>query len=87
DESPFGVRGLAGNVRDWCADPDAHGDRVRPFSEPGGSEPGWLGGRRACRGGSWNAEATGVRSANRYRLTPKDRTYFVGFRLARSLPG
>ena len=20
DESPFGVRGLAGNVRDWCAD-------------------------------------------------------------------
>jgi serine/threonine-protein kinase len=86
DESPFGVRGLAGNVRDWCADPSAHGERVWPLSEPGGPGPVWLGGRRVCRGGSWNAEARGVRSANRYRLTPEDRTYFVGFRLARSFP-
>jgi len=87
DESPYGVRGLGGNVRDWCAEPGSAGERVRPLQTPEASEPEWLAGRRACRGGSWNAEAAGVRSANRYRLTPTDRTFFVGFRLARSFPG
>lgn len=42
DESPYGVRGLAGNVRDWCADEVADGRKV----DRGGF---WLGNAREAR--------------------------------------
>ena len=42
DESPYGVRGLAGNVRDWCADEVADGRMV----DRGGF---WLGNAREAR--------------------------------------
>ena len=42
DESPYGVRGLAGNVRDWCADEVADGRKI----DRGGF---WLGNAREAR--------------------------------------
>lgn len=42
DESPYGVRGLAGNVRDWCSDEVADGRKV----DRGGF---WLGNAREAR--------------------------------------
>jgi serine/threonine-protein kinase len=43
DESPYGVRGLAGNVRDWCLDADPV--TGRRFNRGGF----WIGGARECR--------------------------------------
>jgi serine/threonine-protein kinase len=42
DESPYGVRHLAGNVRDWCLDEVADGRKV----DRGGF---WLGSARESR--------------------------------------
>jgi len=42
DESPYGVRGLAGNVRDWCSDQVADGRKI----DRGGF---WLGNAREAR--------------------------------------
>lgn len=42
DESPYGVRGLAGNVRDWCEDGVADGRKI----DRGGF---WLGNAREAR--------------------------------------
>ena len=39
---------------------------------------------RVIRGGSWNDSPRFLRSANRFRITPGDRDYYLGFRLARS---
>jgi serine/threonine-protein kinase len=49
DESPYGVRGLAGNVRDYCLD------------DPGEAYPGW----RLCRGGAWGEAGFYNRLADR----------------------
>ncbi len=43
DESPYGVRGLAGNVRDWCA--DSQPGTTRRFNRGGF----WLGSAREAR--------------------------------------
>ncbi|MDP1559788.1 MAG: protein kinase [Pirellulaceae bacterium] len=44
------------------------------------------GSNRVSRGGSWGSGAAACRSANRYYVTPTDRTSSVGFRLALSPP-
>jgi serine/threonine-protein kinase len=50
DESPYGVRGLGGNARDWC------------LNDPGGEMYlGW----RACRGGNWMSPSPAARCAYR----------------------
>ena len=92
DEGPYGLRGAAGNVRDWCADvyrptgpltSDQVSDRVSEHG-PGSSivaEP-----HRVFRGGAWNDVADGCRLACRYGADPSRKTRIVGFRLARSGP-
>ncbi len=83
DESPYGVRGLAGNVRDWCADPwrpdgpETPGDRVVP-ALPGRPED-W----RVRRGGSWGDPPTRARLADRDWYYPHYRYDYVGVRLFR----
>ncbi|MCA9541063.1 MAG: SUMF1/EgtB/PvdO family nonheme iron enzyme [Myxococcales bacterium] len=78
DISPYGVRGLAGNVRDLCANgyrfegPPA--DRVR--LDDGESGP-W----RMLRGGAWSTSAAHCRSAGRLVARPSDRFNTMGFRL------
>ena len=85
DESPYGIRGLGGFTRDWCANVWRHeGSRV-------------LGGRleleeakpedddfRAIRGGAWGSSITHSRSAARFGNRPSVLTPFVGVRLARA---
>ena len=84
DESPYGVRGLAGNVRDWCADPwrpegpPTPGDRVRPAEA--GDPTAW----RVRRGGSWGDAPTRGRLADRDWYYPHSRYDYVGVRLVRA---
>ncbi|MBO86848.1 MAG: protein kinase [Deltaproteobacteria bacterium] len=85
DESPYGVRGMAGNVQDWCLDAyDAAGPRV-------------VGERPACvradgddlatvRGGAWNFDGEVARSGFRTGRKMQHRRESVGFRLVRSWP-
>ena len=83
DESPYGVRGMAGGVRDWCLNgydrlgpPD--GSRVDPLSSGDGP--------RMTRGGAWAAMPVACRLAGRFAAPPESRLLGVGFRLVRSWP-
>ncbi len=90
DESVYGVRGLAGNTRDWCVEPYTAGGPAptggrAPAPETHGPA-GALG--RTLRGGSWDFAATTARLANRYRCQSDNRYDYLGFRLARAIgPG
>ncbi len=66
DESPYGIRGLAGNTRDACLD-DAGSD--------------WPG-RRWFRGGTWARPAIEMRASDRTALGSKAVVYDFGFRVA-----
>jgi serine/threonine-protein kinase len=68
DVSPWGVRGLGGNVRDWVVDERA--ERWQPVGPR----------HRLVKGGWWLGIAQLARCALRYRL-PVDRHEGVGFRL------
>jgi serine/threonine-protein kinase len=87
DESVYGVRDLAGNVRDWTAtvhqeDGDVwDGDRLSP-----GQGAGEAGDYRVRRGGSWGSKPASARVANRDGNTPDDRYYNLGLRLVRTIP-
>jgi serine/threonine-protein kinase len=87
DTSPYGVRGLGGNVRDWCLDRwtrdgGLSADRVvRPvLGEGDGEGASW-----ANRGGFWLSSVGSMRSAIRDVGTPTVRGAYLGFRLARPL--
>jgi serine/threonine-protein kinase len=86
DESPYGARGLAGNVRDWCANPwtregpEIEGGRLRLV--PAAPRDPSL---RAVRGGAWKSLADLSRSAARFAARPGQRWTTTGLRLARSL--
>jgi len=75
DRSPYGVRGLAGNVRDWCLDPEGRvvGGRV---VEPDPAAPG----PRVVRGGTAYNLPRYARAALRYTLEPENRFPNFGFR-------
>jgi serine/threonine-protein kinase len=70
DVSPYGVRDMAGLVREWCADAEFDGDP----------------GRRPIRGGAWSGTARMCRAANRYGYEPSQVDPMVGFRLAMDVP-
>ena len=73
DESPYGVRGLAGNAIDWVR------DELRVGSGAGAGRIGLI-----C-GGSWYSIPQLVRLANALQTDPSHRSHFLGFRAARSL--
>ena len=73
DLSVYGVRGTAGNVRDWTANVLSEGDGEDADT-------------RVIRGGAWNLPAVISRSANRFWLSPGFVVNYVGFRVARSSP-
>ncbi len=85
DVSPFGLRGMGGNIRDWCADrfekagPKILHSRV-PAPEFGDSTDD---GFRAVRGGAWFVRSRLARCAYRTRAQPWFRLSYFGFRLAR----
>ncbi len=86
DESPYGVRGLAGNVRDWCdnrwieAGPAADGERL--IRRPAAPDADFI----SVRGGAWSSNAASSRSATRFGDRPAVRFVTTGVRLVRSLP-
>ncbi|MGK3997031.1 SUMF1/EgtB/PvdO family nonheme iron enzyme [Sorangium sp. So ce1024] len=88
DESPYGMRGAAGNVRDWCINA---WKREGPRTEGGvvlldpadDDDPDF----RTARGGAWSTSPNFCRAAARFASKPGDRFGGMGFRLARSLPG
>ncbi|MDP6935280.1 MAG: SUMF1/EgtB/PvdO family nonheme iron enzyme, partial [Myxococcota bacterium] len=85
DESPYGVRDMAGNLWDWCLDafhprgPQVADFRVIVPQQTVGQA------RYAIRGGSWRDQARQVRLAHRRSLPAGSRSAELGFRLARSL--
>ena len=70
DESPYGVRDLAGGCRDWCAE--------LSFDERRGERP--------VRGGCLTGTSRLCRLANRFGFGPGTCSVNVGFRPARDLP-
>ena len=73
DESVYGVRGMAGNMRDWT-------DTVAPHSAESQSA------LRVVRGGAWYGGRVSARCADRFWFEPNHVYFFVGFRLAHSYP-
>lgn len=88
DESPYGVRGLGGTARDWCANvwrhegPPVEGGRLR--IEMADAEDDDF---RAVRGGGWGSSIAWSRAAVRFGARPGIRRPLVGIRPARSFPG
>ncbi|AKT43788.1 uncharacterized protein CMC5_080250 [Chondromyces crocatus] len=86
DESPYGVRGMVGNVRDWCVNvwqhdgPAVAGAIVLP--DIADKEDTAL---RAVRGGAWMSGPAMSRLAGRFATPPDDRFGGIGIRLARPL--
>jgi len=93
DASVYGIRGLGGNIREWCEDiytPNAPGDPVvgsvstlvqTPTSnhrDPGDRIP------RVNRGGTWASTVINSRAATRHGNVPSARYANYGVRLSRS---
>ena len=80
DVSVYGVRGMAGNVRDWCADAyRREGPGVQPTDA---IEPAPF---RNVRGGSFSSMMPLCRLAARFALEEDSRIRAVGFRLVCSV--
>ncbi|WP_428269739.1 protein kinase domain-containing protein [Haliangium sp.] len=87
DVSPYGLRGGAGNSRDWCINrwtpegPATRGDRLCIDPAPATGDD-----YRTVRGGAWNSEENGCRAAARFANRPGQHRYVIGLRVARSYP-
>ncbi len=88
DESPYGIRGLAGNTRDWCSNlwtregPEVRGGRL--FLSVTSLDNPEL---RVVRGGAWSSLADLSRTAVRFGSRPTLRRATTGIRIARIYPG
>jgi serine/threonine-protein kinase len=86
DESPYGVRGVAGNTRDWCGESASRGG---PAVRDGRVTPPVVGdnptGNYGVRGGSWSRTPSAVRLADRGGGALDGRYAARGFRLVRSI--
>jgi eukaryotic-like serine/threonine-protein kinase len=83
DCSPYGVRGMGGNTRDWCLDTYKRYPDVRPGAVvriPKGADDAL--GNRIYRGGIWHGAEGLVQVAARDGIAPTYRFGYLGFRLA-----
>lgn len=83
DVSPYGVRGMAGTARDWCADewrpggPRVEHDRPVPSAA--------VATHRVIRGGGWSSGVNYASCAARDGDAPTSHLGHVAFRLVRSM--
>jgi formylglycine-generating enzyme required for sulfatase activity len=85
DRSVYGVRGMAGNVRDMCAEAwTKSGPELGDGGPPPPQAPG-PGQRMVARGGRWSGHARAARICSRSGVPVTARLPNLGFRLARSL--
>ena len=76
----WGLHDMLGNVREWTG--DWYGEYpAGKVTDSGGTSKGPY---RVARGGGWNADAWGVRSALRSYDSPGYRFNIIGFRLVRT---
>ena len=78
DASPYGLRGLGGNVRDWCSNVWRAEPPPSPLTIEAEVDEGW----RATRGGSYVSLAPMCRGATRFAAPPEQHYDSVGFRVA-----
>ncbi len=84
DESPYGVRGLAGNTRDWCINcwkregPLVEGERLR-VDAAAPEDPEF----RTIKGGAWGSALAYSRSAGRMAGRPGLSWLVTGLRVVR----
>jgi len=81
-ESPFGLRHMSGNVKEWVGDwfgPDYYS--IMPKRNPQGPETGRY---KGVRGGSWRSKSHLLRTATRNGAPPEKRSPTIGFRCAKS---
>ncbi len=78
----YGLLDMAGNVWEWVSSLY----QSYPYSATDGREDLFASGSRVLRGGSWVFLDSGVRSSLRYRYSPDNTDYVIGFRCARSQP-
>ena len=79
--SPYGIKGMAGNVREWVKDwysPDYY--KNGPLSNPQGPGIGIL---KVIKGGSWHSFKADIRSASRGKGGFALKTDGIGFRCAK----
>jgi formylglycine-generating enzyme required for sulfatase activity len=82
--NPWGLHEMHGNVFEWVQ--DCYHDSYRAAPEDGSAwESDCAGPYRVFRGGSWDSDASALRSADRNRVGSGYRYVVVGFRLARTL--
>ncbi len=82
-DSPYGVKDMAGNAREWVQDwydPDYYASA--PTRNPVGPDKGVV---RVIRGGSWHSPVSDIGAAARGRGGFALQTHGTGFRCARSL--
>jgi len=92
EPNPWGLYNMHGNVWEWCE--DTWHDNYKGAPTDGSA---WLpkktnrgrksnqSSSRVVRGGAWYGDPRALRSAQRFRITAVDRSYVIGFRLARTL--
>ncbi|MFO0589962.1 MAG: bifunctional serine/threonine-protein kinase/formylglycine-generating enzyme family protein [Polyangiaceae bacterium] len=86
DESPHGLRGGAGNSRDFCCNswtlegPPIRGGRL-VIEQASSEEEAY----RAVRGGAWSSVPNHCRAAARFVLRPGEGRSAIGLRVVRSL--
>jgi len=88
DESPYGVRGLAGNVVEWCADEYRREGPPLPngiYTAPRDGRVDSPIAERTLHGGCFLFDSFLLRAATRHSSASNVRDVTLGFRLVRSL--